>query len=223
MPDMPEDNSQIKNCNRCGTCCKKGGPCFHLDDKALIEKGVILSRHLYTIREGELAYDNVMGSLQPVLTDTIKIKGQKDAWTCFFFDSKNNRCKIYENRPVECRVLKCWNTTDIEKIYSTNRLTRKDLIFGVEGLWDLVEDHQRRCSYGKIKEFVKIIKSEKKNDVMKRLVEMIRYDTQLRTLVIRKGGIDPEMLDFLFGRPLTQTIGNYGLKIKSEGQNIILY
>ena len=210
---MAEDNNQIKKCKRCGTCCQKGGPCFHLEDKALIEKGVISARYLYTIREGELAYDNVMESLQPVPTDTIKIKGQKNAWTCVFLETKGNRCKIYENRPVECRVLKCWNTADIEKIYSKNRLTRKDLIFGVEGLWDLVDDHQKRCSYGKVKEFAETIKSEKKNDVMDGLVEMVRYDTQLRTLVTEKGGIDPEMLDFLFGRPLTQTIGNYGLKI----------
>jgi len=213
---MVEDNNQIKKCKRCGTCCKKGGPSFHLEDKVLIEKGVILSRHLYTIREGELAYDNVMGSLQPVSTDTIKIKGQRDSWTCFFFEAQGNRCKIYENRPVECRVLKCWNTADIKKIYSKNRLTRKDLISEVEGLWDLIEDHQKRCSYEKVKKFVKTLKGEKRNDAMEQLIEMIRYDTQLRTLVREKGGVDPEMLDFLFGRPLAKTIENYGLKIKRD-------
>jgi Fe-S-cluster containining protein len=213
---MVEDNIQIKKCKRCGTCCKKGGPSFHLEDKVLIEKGVILSRHLYTIREGELAYDNVMGSLQPVSTDTIKIKGQRDSWTCIFFEAQGNKCKIYENRPVECRVLKCWNTADIEKLYSENRLTRKDLISEVEGLWDLVEDHQKRCSYEKVRKFVKTLKGEKRNDAMEGLIEMIGYDTQLRTLVREKGGVDPEMLDFLFGRPLTKTIENYGLKIKRD-------
>ena len=213
---MVEDNNQIKKCKRCGTCCKKGGPSFHLEDKVLIEKGFILSRHLYTIREGELAYDNVMGSLQPVSTDTIKIKGQRDSWTCIFYEAQENRCKIYENRPVECRVLKCWNTADIEKIYSKNRLTRKDLISEVEGLWDLVEDHQKRCSYEEVKKFVGTLKGEKRNDAMERLIEMIRYDTQLRTLVKEKGGVDPEMLDFLFGRPLAKTIENYGLNIKRD-------
>jgi len=42
-------------------------------------------------------------------------------------------------------------------------------------------------------------------------------------LVREKGGVDPEMLDFLFGRPLTKTIGNYGLKIKREGQDTLLF
>jgi Fe-S-cluster containining protein len=36
----------ITKCIRCGTCCKKGGPSFHLEDKMLIEKGIILSKYL---------------------------------------------------------------------------------------------------------------------------------------------------------------------------------
>ena len=55
---MKSDNS-ISECKRCGTCCKKGGPCFHVEDKMLIEKGVILIKYLYTIRKGEPAYDKI--------------------------------------------------------------------------------------------------------------------------------------------------------------------
>ncbi len=31
-------NARITECICCGTCCKKGGPCFHLADKHLIDK-----------------------------------------------------------------------------------------------------------------------------------------------------------------------------------------
>ncbi len=81
-----KDNSAkpISDCQRCGTCCKKGGPAFHQADKTLIEEGVIGSKYLYTIREGELAYDNVRQCLEPVSSDVIKIKGQNDSLTCFF-------------------------------------------------------------------------------------------------------------------------------------------
>jgi len=151
---IKSDNS-ISECKRCGTCCKKGGPCFHIEDKKLIEKGVIPIKYLYTIREGELAYDNIKGCLVPVTSDLIKIKGQNDSWECVFFNENENSCKIYDKRPVECRVLKCWDTREIELIYSENRLTRKDLVYKVEGLWDLIEEHQSRCSYDKIKHFVK--------------------------------------------------------------------
>jgi Fe-S-cluster containining protein len=209
----------ITQCIRCGTCCKKGGPSFHLEDKILIEKGIILSKYLYTIREGELFYDNVKESILPASSDIIKIKGQKNSWTCIFFNEKENECTIYDNRPLECRALKCWDTREIEKIYSKNRLTRKDLISTIEGLWDLVEDHHKRCSYEKLALFIDLLKKDKKNEVLKGALDIIEYDTQIRELVLQKGALDPELTDFIFGRPIMETIRMYGFKIKKQDNN----
>jgi len=203
----------ITECTRCGTCCKKGGPCFHLEDKMLIEKGIILSKYLYTIRQGELCYDNVKESTLPATSDILKIKGQKDSMTCMFFNEKENECTIYDNRPLECRALKCWDTREIEKIYSKNRLTRKDLISTIEGLWDLIEDHQNRCSYEMLKHFIDGLNKAKKDDVLNGIFEIIKFDAQIRELVVQKGGLDPDMTDFIFGRPITETIKIYGFKI----------
>ena len=206
-------------CKRCGTCCKKGGPCFHIEDKKLIEKGVILIKYLYTIREGELAYDNIKGHLIPVTSDLIKIKGQNDSWGCIFFNEKSNSCNIYDKRPVECRVLKCWDTQEIEQIYFKNRLTRKDLVYKVEGLWDLIEDHQSRCSYDKLNHFVKDLDGGKKNEAIDGIYDILLYDDSIRELVVEKGKMDPENLDFLFGRPILATIRMFGLKVeKKEGK-----
>ena len=49
---------------------------------------------------------------------------------------------------------------------------------------------------------------DKKNE---ELPEMIRYDSQFRVLVTEKSGIDPEMTDFLFGRPLMETVRAFGV------------
>jgi len=198
----------ITECSRCGTCCKKGGPCFHLEDKILIEKGIILSKYLYTIREGELFYDNIKECILPAVSDIIKIKGQKESWTCIFFNEKENECTVYDNRPIECRALKCWDTREIEKIYSKNRLTRKDLLSNVEGLWGLA-----------LTLFIDILKKEKKDGALKDILDIIEYDAQIRELVVQKGGLDPEMTDFIFGRPITETIRIYGFKIKKQGDN----
>ncbi len=209
----------ITECIRCGTCCKKGGPSFHLEDKVLIEKGIILSKYLYTIREDELCYDNVKESILPAASDIIKIKGQKDSLTCIFFNEKENECTIYDNRPLECRALKCWDTREIEKIYSKNRLTRKDLISPIEGLWDLIEDHQNRCSYETFKLFIDALNKDKKDEVLNGILDIIKFDAQIRELVVQKGGLDPDMTDFIFGRPITETIRMYGFKIKKQGDN----
>jgi len=212
----------ISACMRCGTCCKKGGPSFHLADKTLIEDGIIHSKYLYTVREGELAYDNVRQCLEPVSTDVIKIKGKNKSQTCIFFAEPQNACAIYENRPVECRALECWDTQALEDVYAKQRLTRKDLISEIEGLWSLIKDHQERCNYKTIQKLVDAINSNMKASGRQKLNEIIQFDSEIRKLVVSTAGLDAEMLDFLFGRPLIQTIQKLGLKVQQKGKKNIL-
>jgi Fe-S-cluster containining protein len=212
----------IDACIRCGICCTKGGPGFHHADKALIEKGVIHSRYLYTLRKGELAYDNVRQCLAPVADDVIKLKGRDDSWTCFYFDEDQKACDIYDSRPLECRTLQCWDTQPLEAIYDKNRLTRKDLVSDIKGLWELICDHQKRCDYGKIQKLVDALNGPEKKGAQKELIEVIQYDSEIRKLVVSDGGLEVEMLDFLFGRPLIKTLGNYGLRVDSTQKRIRL-
>jgi Fe-S-cluster containining protein len=218
----PKPQTPKSECMRCGTCCEKGGPCFHHKDRLLIEKGVIPTKFLYTIRKGELAYDNVKGRLIPVDSDVIKIKGKKGSWICTYYDEEKKACGIYSDRPLECKVLKCWDTRELEQIYAERRLTRRDLISDIEGLWDLISDHQQRCDYDKIKKLIKDVTAGNRDIARKELMEIIHFDKEIRKLVVSKGGLDPEMLDFVFGRPLTKTIENYGLKIRQKGEKIHL-
>ncbi len=183
---------------------------------------MIPSRHLFTIRQGEFAYDNVQGCLIPLDSDIIKIKGKEDTWTCIFFDESNKQCSIYNDRPLECRALKCWDTHELEKMYARRRLTRDDLISEVEGLWDLIDSHQKRCDYARIKKLIKNLAGNPKNSARRELAEIIKYDIEMRELVVSKGGMDPEMLDFLFGRPLTKTLPKYGIKVRQQGKQITL-
>ena len=210
----PASGTPISACLRCGTCCEKGGPAFHLEDRLLIENGTIPSGCLYTIRKGELARDNVKQCLVPVDADIIKIKGKKGGWACMFFDDIRKSCTIYKNRPLECRALKCWDPRELEKIYAANRLTRKDLISQVQGLWGLVEDHQARCDYVIIQRLVRDLDGGAAEPARRELSEIIRYDDEIRKLVVSRGGLEPDMLDFVFGRPLVVTIENYGIKAR---------
>lgn len=210
----------ISECIRCCTCCKKGGPSFHLKDKRLVEKGIILSKHLYTIRKGERIYDNVKETFYPAPSDIIKIKGRAESLTCVFLDEVESECTIYDNRPLECRVLECWDTRAIEKIYDQDRLTRQDLISSVEGLWDLIDDHQNRCSYSNLQRLIDALNSVKKDAALAGIQDIIDFDARIRELVVEKGGLDPDMLDFLFGRPVTETIKIYGLKVEQSDDKI---
>ena len=221
-PKNPEPENSQSDCIRCGTCCEKGGPGFHQEDRELIETGVIPSRCLFTIRKGELAYDNVRGCLLPVDSDVIKIKGKADSWSCVFFDEAGKQCTVYDDRPRQCRALKCWDTSELEKIYAGRRLTRKDLVSKVEGLWDLIQDHQRRCDYEKIIKLIDDLDAPAGERARKELLEIIQFDVEIRKLVVEQGGMDPQMLDFLFGRPLAKTLPNYGINIRQTGRKTII-
>lgn len=196
------DSPDSFSCKRCGTCCLKGGPVFHLSDRPLVENGIIPLRHLVTIRKGERAHDPVRGVVEPVATELIKMKGTHDNWTCTFFNDRNSGCRIYADRPVECRLLKCWDTADLEAIYGKDLLTRRHLLENVAGLWELVVEHEARCGWGNLGEMAARHKKDRDKSTGKAMAEIIAYDRHLRRLVVEKSGIDPQILDFLFGRPL---------------------
>lgn len=202
------------SCRQCGTCCRKGGPAFHMEDRQLIDAGKIQASQLFTIRRGEPAHENVQGNVAPVETDIIKIKGEK-GWECLFLDPENH-CRIYTHRPVECRALTCWDTQNIQAVYRTRRLTRRDLLETVAGLWDLVSDHQRRCDYDLIRQLAGKTRTIPDPAARDRLHEIIAFDTQVRTLTIEQGGLDPDLTDFLFGRPLTLTLPGMGIPLKKN-------
>lgn len=221
-PSGGDSAGSADTCRRCGTCCEKGGPAFHREDRMLIEKGRIPSKYLYTIRKGELASDNVRGCLTPAKSDIIKIKGQQGRWTCIFFDTIDKSCAIYNDRPLECRALKCWNPAELEQVYERNRLSREDLLTRVAGLWELIEDHQNRCDYSRIRMLIRDLDSPGEDKARKQLLEIIKFDAEIRKLVVEKAGLVPGMLDFVFGRPLTETLPGYGLKVRREGGKIII-
>ena len=203
---MKTSPSPLSSCSRCGTCCRKGGPALHREDRYLVEQGLIHTRHLYTIRRGEWTHDPITGALVPASDDIIKIKGGNGTWVCRFFDDGSLACRIYADRPLECRTLTCWNTAAIERIYAIGRLSRKDLISGIAGLWELVSEHQERCDVERIRRLYLTADGPQAGQRARELTEMIRYDTELRSLVISRAGLEAGMTDFLFGRPLQQVL-----------------
>lgn len=195
-----------QRCSKCGTCCRKGGPSLHVEDRYLVERGFIHTRHLYTIRRGELARDPVLGELVRVDGDIIKIKGSHGRWACRFWDPGSNRCRIYAHRPLECRELECWDPSRIEQLYDRRRLSRRHLLSGIKGLWELVAEHDRRCSHELIQGLLKDTAGPGAENARQRLVEIGAYDAEFRRLMVARGRLEAAMLDFLLGRPVEQVL-----------------
>jgi len=206
----------ISECQRCGTCCKKGGPALHDEDKQIIDNGGIPLTSLYTIRKGELARDNVNGGLIRLKSEIIKIKSRPDAGACMYFNDAEASCHIYDHRPIECRTLECWNTQKIAAMYAQNRLTRLVVLKKIDWLKDLVQTHEAECSLDKIQALVNARESGDSRAASE-LSKTLNYDDHFRKLVIEKGNISSDMLDFLFGRPLFLIIKQqFGIKINRK-------
>jgi Fe-S-cluster containining protein len=212
MQQIKDRPSEAKaQCIRCGTCCEKGGPSFHIQDRHLIEDGTIHTRYLYTIRKGEFVHDNVQGQLKPADSDIIKIKGKSPSWECVFFQKRDKSCSIYDHRPLECRLLKCWDTRDIEAVYEKDRLTRRDILAGIGGLWELIADHEKQCAHDAVNRAIRDLHGALDKQAQEAIAGAIQYDSAIRELVLENGNVTPDMIDFLFGRPLTVTLKSTGI------------
>ncbi len=206
-------------CQRCGACCQKGGPVLHLSDKPLLAEGKITSTRIFTIRKYEPVYNNILQKVEPAGQEMIKIKGKDGSWECIFFDANGAACAIYENRPLQCRALKCWDTRDLEAIYEKNRLGRKDVIGKNESLLQLVQSHDKQCDYRLIHNLASCLAGEDPQSARNRLYELYQFDKKIRELTVQKAGIDLRFTDFLFGRPLGQTLKGFGIKIVETGDS----
>ncbi len=196
----------MNKCKRCGTCCKKGGPCLHLADADLITQGIIGPQDLVSYREGEPVFDPVKAVVFPLSNEMIKIKPAGDTHRCRFFDQKYG-CTIYINRPLECRLLKCWDTREIERIFLKDTLARRDLIPKSAKLREIVDSYDR--TFG-IANLLTIIESERHggagDNPTGRLDAMIEADRLFRERAVSLIGIDPDTLDFFFGRAIGKIV-----------------
>ena len=209
---MKEDSKPV--CKRCATCCRKGGPALHGQDKLLVMEGHLPLDRLFTIRPAEPVLDNVTGRIIFPDSDIVKIKAASFSSACLFLEPASNTCSIYDQRPLECRVLECWQPEGLASIYNRNRLSRKDILMPKNPcLWNLVAEHQSRCDYSEVARLARLWLEGDKTGPAAALLEIMRYDTSLRQTCSREGGIAEAMLDFLFGLPLSVTIARFGLQL----------
>lgn len=188
-------------CERCGTCCRKGGPGLHDVDIRLVTEKVVGPESLYTIRRGELIRDNINGGLVYTDTEIVKVRSEKDSSTCIFFDSSDNACRIYENRPAQCRAMKCRDIADITDMHVKNRMSRADLFGNAGWFMEMIDAHETRCAY---RDAHVLIDRRKEGDhsAARELSEMIAYDQAVRDIIREKKAVEEGMLDLAFGLPL---------------------
>jgi Fe-S-cluster containining protein len=207
-------------CEHCGECCKRDTPILLKEDIALLTRGILSEKDVYTIRVGEKIRSSIDGETYYSSMELIKIKPIFGSFTCLFYDSKEG-CTIYEQRPYVCREYECWGEnlklTGLEK----RRLTRADIFGGIDLIKEILKKHEENCSFYKFDELIDELKKGKEENLHK-IAEMILYDSSLRDWVKASFSLSDEVLPLFFGRSLFEIAALYGLIIEKEGENFIV-
>ena len=215
------NTKHISECMRCGTCCLKGGPALHHEDKKILLAGYAGHQHLVTIRKGEMAFNPLRNILEPIKKELIKVKGKGDDWACFFYDEKEASCNIYENRFLECCLLKCWDTSEIISLIGKNTITRADIINPGDPIMKVIEEHEQECPFHEINSLVSGLYSGKeKSKILSQLSEFVRKDFAIRSYALAELGLMEEFELFIFGRPLYKGLNDRGLKVRITDNDI---
>lgn len=220
MESKPKIDKERTHCVRCGECCIAASPTLQKTDLPLFFNHVLDGSLLFTIRKGELVRDNIHDALKFSDQELIKLREKKTGKGCILYDSSKNACTIYDKRPSQCRAFACWDDAEFKAVFSGPKADRKDIIRD-PNLLRLISEHEKICDYQVFSDYVKQIQQQGESSV-KKVLKILEYDQGIRRLTHEKLGIDLLELNLLYGRPLTETISMFGLKIKQEADGSFL-
>ena len=211
----PAPEKERTHCIRCGECCRTSSPTLQTADLPHVKDGFIQRVDLYTIRPGEPIRDNVQGGLKPAAHELIKIRDRDGA--CVYYEDAQKKCRIYTHRPVQCAAQKCWDDRDFMRVYAEPKAARNDLIKDSD-LLRLMAAHDERCAVTELEDWVKRIEHEGEAAVVM-ILKMLKFDHDLRGMMLERLRVNPRELDLVLGRPLAQIIEVFGLRVnkKSDG------
>lgn len=210
-------------CERCGTCCERGGPALHSEDRDLLASGGVDLADLVTIRQGEMVVQLDTGRPEASEVELIKFQGRDGQWCCRFLDPAARTCTIYEQRPQACRLLKCWAPDEVLAIAGKKLLTRFDLLAADDPLLPLVRVHEQQCALPDMVEVaVQLEKADQRDSALAMLRGMVEKDLLFRTIAIDQFQLSLARELFYFGRPLFQLLIPMGVSIAETEDGITL-
>ena len=140
----------------------------------------------------------------------IKIKSKDESNACIFYNADQHACSIYEHRPLECRVFKCWDTEAIEEIFFKNILSRSDLFPKDSTIIELISAYDKSLPPQQLYSLFSEIASqdEAQQEAKLKIEKVVSTDDAFREKVVEALGIDEAELEFFFGRSLRTLVSN---------------
>jgi Fe-S-cluster containining protein len=197
-----------ETCVRCGECCEIGSPTLLAPDLALFQREILTWNEVYTLRPGEQVTSRE-GKPETLREERLKIREVPGSHQCWFYQAATNACRIYDDRPEQCRRQECWGEAP-PLPRSEELLNRAALLAGVPEVWDLVTAHQERCALNRVLQALKDLDTDPET-ASAALFDALHFDHYLRQMVQEEWELMATATEFLLGRPLTQFLRDHGI------------
>ena len=203
-------------CRRCGTCCLSGPPALHGADMELYSTAQVTKGHLVTFRRGEWVHDNVQDKVLCLDQEMIRIGSLPGSRTCIFYDHGQRACKIYDNRPLECRTFACWDPGGLRQIYAQDRIQRLDLIPARSALGQIIAEHEGMCSWPQALQLLGPVKKNPDGVQAEELNRILKADHEVRRGLRERAGATEAELNFILGRDMAAVLPLLGLGVIAD-------
>ena len=195
-------------CVRCGECCEKGSPTLLTPDLALFQQDTLTWNEVYTLRAGEQVTSRD-GQVTTLKEERLKVREVPGSRQCWFYLAASRSCRIYENRPEQCRRQNCWGDPPRPPA-AAQILSRRDLLAAVPEVWELVSAHQERCDCTKVLQSLAALDGGPEETAAP-LFEALHFDHYLRQMLLDDWELSPAAIELLLGRPLVEFLKGHGL------------
>jgi Fe-S-cluster containining protein len=198
-----------ETCVRCGECCEISSPTLLAPDLAMFQKEILSWNEVYTLRPGEQITSRE-GKPETLKEERLKIREVPGSRQCWFYLAATNSCRIYDDRPEQCRRQECWG--DEDRVLDTSELlNREALMAGAPEIWDLIRAHEERCGIGRLSQALKGLEAEP-DQAGEALFDALHFDHYLRQMLQQEWELSEAATELLLGRPLTRFLKDHGIK-----------
>jgi len=197
-------------CVRCGECCLDSSPTLLLPDLQLLGQEILTWNDLYTLRPGDLGTSRE-GKPVPLQEERLKIREVPGSRQCTFYVAATQSCRIYDNRPEQCRRQHCWGGEPPLPPVSEEFLTREHLFAQVPEIWDLIRAHAERCNLQALRENLEEVAAGRE-EAGEALFEALHFDHYLREMFQKEWGLSKEVTELILGRPVTRFLRDMGFQ-----------
>jgi Fe-S-cluster containining protein len=177
-------------------------------DLERLRQEILTWNEVYTLRAGEKVTSRE-GEVTHLPEERLKVREVPGTRQCWFYLAATNACRIYDDRPEQCRRQHCWGEPE-DAPEPEAFLSRRHLLQVLPEIWEIVSAHEERCALADVARAVTGL-AEGREEAGDPLFEALHFDHYLRQMLLQDWGLSTAAIELLLGRPLSEFLRDQGL------------